>query len=203
MDQGFVLTACPAAAPQLWRKILQMDSHFPRCYRKYEGTEFISYSQPIFFHPPQFPIAFVSLALWINLFKHFSCVRWTCSSVQTFLKLFAVACKVIFPYLAQCLQSQAGLLALFIRQWQTMWPLILSNPFGMLSVNVFLHNYLFSSFPPTFKTQLSSDPFCTSSLIWLFFYSFILFAYLLLILSLFLTHNLLCLAFYTVSLTFW
>lgn len=91
---------------------------------------------------------------------------------MTFLKLLTVACKVIFPYMDWYLKHQPGLLALFMRQWWTTWPLRIYSSPGMLSVNVLLHSYRFSFFSPTFKSQLNFDPFCTSSFIVLGFFLF-------------------------------
>jgi len=150
----------------LTEDVTQQHSLFRGCCRKWGGTELVSFPQPIFLCPPQFLIAFV-FQLYGLILSSISPVPIELAAVSTvfFLKLFTVAHKVIFPYRYHCLQSQPGLLALFRRQRQTKWPLILSNPIGTLSVNVFLHIYWFSCFLPTFKSQLSSDPFCTSRLI--------------------------------------
>lgn len=73
----------PGCSLALREGVTRQHSWFPGCSRRQGGTDLVSFPQPIFFHPPHFPIWFVFPALWINNFKHFSCAHQTCSSVHS------------------------------------------------------------------------------------------------------------------------
>ena len=168
--------------------VTQQHSHFPGCSRKWGGTELVSFPQPIFLHPPQFPIAFVFLALQINLFKHFSFAHWTCSSVHgDFSEAVHCCSQGYFPLWGPVAAVSACITGLIYRAMADNVAFdIKQSPWN--AVSEYLSPYLLVFlFPSYLQVTAQFWPFLyLISHLTMFFYSFLLFAHLLLILSLFL-----------------
>lgn len=139
--------------------------------QKMERKILVSF-QSTFVHLFHFPIALVFPALWLILLNISPMPIEPLAVIKaTFLKLFSVSHN--FP-LHGPLSAISGWITALIYEVMAYHVAFDIKQFPWNAISECI--YWVSIFPATFKSQLSSDPFCTSSLIWLFFCSLPLFA---------------------------
>lgn len=168
--------------------VTQQHSRFPGCSRKWGGTEIVSFPRSVFLYPPQFTIAFVFPALQINPSKHFSYAHLTCSSVHSdFPEAVHCCSQGYFPLSGPVSAISAWITGLIYEAMADNMAFdIKQSPWNAVGecLSLYLLVFLFSSY---LQVTAQFWPFLyLISHLTMFFYSFPLFAHLLLILSLFL-----------------